>query len=535
MPIVPAGNLSKSVRVGTPYSPAASFNPDKKLFFDTESTTLGVLGGPPVTTDGVNVTVPTGFKFIQNGIIVKLTAPFIVPIPVIAFPKFIIADNVDETPGSAVTIAILTTITPPQILIGTLDPNNSTLAQARNISIRGLALDIDAAKLDVKQDAAPVKGDITALNVIGPNAVVTDPGGTEANIGVILDVHDDGVPATVRTKLINVVGATVTPTSANDVTLDVRLVGKDEGVDQVLDVRTIDFQGGGVSSAVDGGDPQRLNVVIEAGGGKISATESVMGDGIIKGLIDGNGGIRQLDVTSLFVLKGGTVYGPITTTVAIPTNVSGSPRTDLIQYDGITITAKNGTPGATFPCPSPDPGNIPLAVVLVPDSPPNYVDSMNTQGAVANAVIVAYYYANGGLHASRVGVTPDPSTSSSTYIDADEMALSVYFPRLGYRYELNWDTVIAQSLYGFLNEGALINMSWDGVDESEDVVRRGYLHNNLLGGVSIHGFEITVAMHYNRKVTLGTHLMKGRWKVGQISTAEKLARMRRRIWIVETA
>lgn len=168
MPIVPAGNLTKLIATGTPYSPAVSFNPDKKAIFDTLSTNMGVLAQPAITTDGVNVTVPTGFAFIQSGIIVTLTAPFVVAIPGIAFPKYVVASNADENPGSAVTIEILAAATPPVVLLATLTPNNSTLVFPKAISIRSLSqrlLDLEdntyAATLRVHPTAGV--GDYTTL------------------------------------------------------------------------------------------------------------------------------------------------------------------------------------------------------------------------------------------------------------------------------------------------------------------------------------------------------------------------------------
>lgn len=534
MPIIPSGSVAKSIFTGTPYSPAVSFNPDKKKFFDTHVTTLGLLATiGPLTTDGVNVTVPSGTVFIQNGIIVTLTAPAIIPIGGGAFPKFVVADNVDETPGSAVTIAVLSVITPPQVLLATLNPNNSTIIQAKQISIRALSERIDSASLDVEQDDVSVKTEVGTLNAIGPNAVITSGPGDQADLTVKLDVKEAAVLKTVRTEELDFLGATVTPTG-NKALVDVRLQVKDEGSVVVGATRNINFIGGGVDAVVDGGDATQANVTIHAGGGIIGPLESIMGDGIIKGLVDGNaGGPREIVVTSLYILMGGVIYGPFTTTVPVTNNISGSPRTDLVQFDGITITVKPGTPGATFPCPAPDVGNIPLAVVLVPNAPFNLVQSINKQSSLSAPVMVAHYYANGGLHASRVGVTVDPTTTSTIFVDAEEMALSVYFPRIGYRYELNWDTMIKQTLYGFFSEGAFINMSFDGTDEDDDIQTRGYLHSDF--AVSLDGFEVGVVMHYNRLVTVGSHLLKGRWKIGQVSTPEKLSKKRRRIWIVETA
>jgi hypothetical protein len=534
MPIIPSGNLAKSVKTGTPYSPAVSFNPDKKSFFDTHGTTLGVLAGAPLTTDGVNVTVPSGFKFVQNGIIITLIAPAIIPIGGGGFPKYIAADNVDETPGSAVTIAVLPAIAAPLVLLATLNPDAVTIAQVPQISIRALSERIDAVAVDVEQDDVSVKPSAGTLNAIGPNLLATAGPGDQANLTVKLETREATVVKTLRTEELDFYGATVTPTGQK-AAVDMRLQTKEDGTLINGETRKINFRLGGVTVTQDGGDAQQVFVDVPAGGGALGLLESVMGDGIIKGLLDGDGGARQVNATALYILIGGNIYGPITGAYAVTTNVSGFPRTDLVQFDGANITVKAGTPGATFPCPAPDPGNIPLAVVLVPNSPAALVDSINKQAALGNPVLVAHYYANGGLHASRVGVTVDPVSSSSTYVDAEEMALSVYFPRVGYRYELNWDTVIKQNLYGFLNEGAFINMSWDGSDEDDAVVARGNMENNLSGEVSIHGWEKAIALHYQRLVTVGSHLMVGRWRVGQISTPERLSQKRRRIWIVETA
>lgn len=519
MPIVPAANILKSIKTGAPYSPAVSFNPDKRAIFDMDVTTFGVLTNTAISTDGVNITIPTGFTFIQNGIIVKLTAPFIILIPVIAFPKFIVADNVDETPGSNVTISILGVITPPQVLLGTITPNNTTIVQARQVSIRGLLEAISALTIKVEQDAVTVVDPTSVINAIGPNLTAVLGGPGQANVSVKLDVKESGTPKTAKTEEIDFLGPTVTPTTGSKASVDSRLQSKDEGVVAVSNTRKINYRGGGVSAAVDGGDPTQVNVDIPAGGG-------VTGDGIVDGLIDGDGGTRQLNLTAAIISINGVLSAPFTGTVTVATNVSGNNRWDLLQYNG-AFSMKLGTPA----CPAPDVGYVPVAVVLVPDSPSSLVRSMNKQSTLSDPVIVAYYNANGGLHASRVGVTVDPSTTSLVFVDALEMDLSLYFPRVGYRYELHWDTMIKQTLYGFFSEGAFINMSFDGTDEDDDVQTRGYLHSDF--AVSLDGFEIGVVMHYNRLVTVGSHELRGRWKIGQVSTPEKLSQKRRRIWVTE--
>jgi hypothetical protein len=520
MPIIPAGNLLKSVKTGTPYSPAVSFNPDKKSFFDTHITTLGMLAGGPLTTDGVDVTVPSGVSFIQNGIIVTLTAPAIIPIGGGGFPKYVVADNVDETPGSAVTISVLPSVTAPQVLLATLDPNASTIVQVQQISIRALSQRIDSIAVDVEQDDVLVKPSIGTLNAVGPNTLLSSGPGDQADLTVKLDVKESTILKTVRTEELDFLGATVTPTTGNKAEVDARFQVKDETALVNTDARKIDFRGGGVTAIQDGGDPRQVNVFIPAGG-------SVTGDGLVSGLIDGDGGVRRLNFTAAIVCKDGVLGASFTGTLAVSTNVSGSNRWDLLQWDGSSFSMKLGTPD----CPAPDPGNVPVAVVLVPHLPDSLVRSMNKQATLTNPVIVAYYYANGGLHASRVGVDFDPTTSSTVFVDANQMELSLYFPKTAYRYEFNWDTMIKQILYGFFSEGAFINMMYDGTDEDDSVVTRGYLHSDF--GVSLDGFEIGMGIHYNRLVIAGSHTLKGRWRIGQISTPERLSQKRRRIWITE--
>jgi len=533
MPIVPSGNRTKSIPTGAPYSPSASFNPDKKLFFDTHATTLGVLSGGPVLTDGANVTIPTGFRFIHNGIVVELTAPFVVPIPVMGFPKYLMASNDSEVPGSNVTIDFSATATPPSVLLATLNPNDTTIIQVKQVSARALRQDIDSivpGAIDVEQDGGLVKSSIGEMNFVGPNITVTDGGGVQANVDVTLDVKDEGGAVSSKTKEIDFAGAGVTATSpgANRALVTVPgLETQEEGGAVVASTHKMNFIGDSVTAAVDGGDPNKANITILSG-------VAVSMDGIVTGLVEGDPGVRQLNVVNLVLLRNGILSPTLNALVTVSANVSGNPRTDLLQWNGASLTLKAGTPGATAPCPAPDTNNIPVAVVLVPTGAGTLVRSMNKQTLTTDPVIVAYYYANGGLHASRVGVTSSPSTTSTAYIDAHEMHLSAYFPRTGYRYELSWDAQVRQELYGFISEGFYITMMYDGADEDPAVVDRGYVHNNF-GSVSIHGFVLTQGLCYNRLITAGSHYIKGRWKVGNVSAAQILNQKRRRIWIHEIA
>lgn len=529
MPVVPAGSRTKSVAVGTPYSPVSSFNPDKKLFFDTHSTTLGVLAGGVITSDGANVTIPAGTVVIQNGIIVEFTLPVVVAIAGASFPKILTFTNNDENPGSPVTVDFASSVTAPTVELARLDPDNTTVVLPKQLSIRALCQAIQALqadRTDYFQDGGLVKPDVVELNAVGPNLLLTDGGPGRVDLSAILDIKDEGSGITVKTTELNFVGpgVTVTPVTPNKalVTILGGLESKDEGVIVTPVTRKINWTGPGVIAAVDGGDPNQTNVTI-------AGVDTLGCQGIITGELLGDGAIRQVNAVSLIMLKAGVLSAPVTTALAIANNVSGSPRTDLVQWDGTTLTVKTGTPGALFPCPVPDGGNIPIGVVLVPDSPTNNVKSINGQLATLEPVIVAHYCAKNGIHASRVGVVINPATSSLTFVDADEMGLSVFFPQSGYKYELNWDTVMAQD-YGMVREGGAIGMNFDGSDEDDLLITR----NSAWGSPALLGvfeYEFYLNIHYQRLFAIGSHTLKGRYRRDAAGTGIALLQKRRRIWI----
>lgn len=268
------------------------------------------------------------------------------------------------------------------------------------------------------------------------------------------------------------------------------------------------------------------NTIIGAG------TSAPLVDGLVSGLVLGDGAARQINTLSLVVLKDGAISSIPDAFYTVTNNLSGFPRTDMLQWNGLVLTVKPGIPGTDGPCPAPDAGNIPICLVFVPDSPGFVVDDMNKQANIGDPVIVAYYYANGGLHASRVGAQNDPALTSNVYVDAQEMMLSYYITRPGFRYELAWDVQVRQNYFGILNEGFTMNMSFDGLDEDEDVQPRGYIHTNF-SGFSLHGFILSQIMCYNRLQNLGSHILKGRIKLGNISAPEIINKRRRRIWLVE--
>src|SRR3972149_3893488 len=101
---VPVAQRTKSIRFGAAYSPALTFNPDKKLFFGCS----GVLSGMDITVNTVpnpdEVTVDPG-AFIQRGIIVNVTSTQILqfPDPLPLSTLFLVAENANEVTISSVT------------------------------------------------------------------------------------------------------------------------------------------------------------------------------------------------------------------------------------------------------------------------------------------------------------------------------------------------------------------------------------------------------------------------------------------------
>jgi hypothetical protein len=271
---------------------------------------------------------------------------------------------------------------------------------------------------------------------------------------------------------------------------------------------------------------------------RIHAFKGTIDQGIVDGGTSSFAAIDRKDDSSLGIqtrnlraMINGLVFDIPDSTINLDTADATNPRVDMIQMNSSgTVSKKTGTPAETPDAPSPDSENIALCLILVPANA-TVLRSMNGQTTTTEAVIIAYYYANGGLHASRIGVTSDPSTNSTIFIDAPEMFLPLYFPRTGFRYEFAFDAMFKQTYYGSIGEGVLLGMNFDDSDEDDSIVTRGYIHSESVA--SIHGFRISQGIHYNRFVSAGSHRLKGRWKVGTSSVTEILDQKRRRIWVHE--
>ncbi len=257
------------------------------------------------------------------------------------------------------------------------------------------------------------------------------------------------------------------------------------------------------------------------------------GKGILSGRVEGDAA-RNFSIVSLIVAVEGKPISIGSTTIALTAPDGSNPRVDLLQVDSDgTLSMKDGTAAADPACPAPDTGQAALAVAYVPANGDNVLRDMNEQTAVTQPVVIANYYANGGLHASRVGVTADPSTTSDTFVDADEMTLPVYFPDDGYSYELCWDVVI-QETYGVLREGAVIGIEIDGTDKTEAIFARSSAHE-LLDADSIFRFDYFLSVHLNQRMSQGAHIIQGRWQKDGSGTSIEMKDQQRRIWIYQVA
>lgn len=258
------------------------------------------------------------------------------------------------------------------------------------------------------------------------------------------------------------------------------------------------------------------------------------GKGILSGRIDGDAVGRNFVAVSLVACVEGKPVSIGSTSFAISAPDATNPRVDLLQVSTSgTVSVKAGTAAADPTCPTPDANNAALAVAYIPANGDNLVRDMNGQLATTEPVIIAHYYANGGLHASRVGVTADPSTTSDTFVDADEMTLPVYFPDDGYSYELCWDVVI-QETYGVLREGAVIGIEVDGTDKTEAIFARASAHE-LLSAESIFRFDYFLSVHLNQRLSQGSHIIQGRWQKDGAGTSIEMKDQQRRIWIYQVA
>lgn len=164
-------------------------------------------------------------------------------------------------------------------------------------------------------------------------------------------------------------------------------------------------------------------------------------NGIVSGRLIASSPVGQsVRTLSLVLVKNGIRTAVGDQSIAVTANASGNPRIDMVQWDGKSLTVKAGTAAAAPVCPTPDSGNVPIALLYLPTG---YTEVYGIgAGGGGGGHIFAYYYAYSGLFAHRVGVTQD-DVSSASYVDVDDMYLSCYFPKSGLGYEFEFAALVA--------------------------------------------------------------------------------------------
>lgn len=98
MPVIPSGQIVKSVAFGAPYA-AATFNDQQNLIHSRQ----GVLSGFQIEESGGNLIVQPG-KALVNGIVVEVTAEQTISLPAFTEPYILYITTPDEIPSTNVTL-----------------------------------------------------------------------------------------------------------------------------------------------------------------------------------------------------------------------------------------------------------------------------------------------------------------------------------------------------------------------------------------------------------------------------------------------
>jgi hypothetical protein len=127
--------------------------------------------------------------------------------------------------------------------------------------------------------------------------------------------------------------------------------------------------------------------------------------------------------------------------LTITANSSGSPRVDMIQWDGKTLAVLAGTPNGNPQAPSPSANNVPVALVYVPNAFSTVRSFGFVESGVAQARIIGFYHAISGLYA-WMGSTASQQTNAIAGTEFTTFRLPVYIPRLGARWQYSMSAFI---------------------------------------------------------------------------------------------
>jgi len=167
-------------------------------------------------------------------------------------------------------------------------------------------------------------------------------------------------------------------------------------------------------------------------------------DGILSGVIQAGAGAMQVNSSSLIVMRNGIQETVPDTTLNVTAADATNPRVDMVLWNGTTLSMKNGTAAAiaTMNAPTPDVGNIPLALIFIYANGTT-IKNLGQQDATGQFnAIFAYYYARRGLYACLLSRQSSSGPFGGT---ADPIvALPVYNARSGiYRFEYTGNLTVA--------------------------------------------------------------------------------------------
>lgn len=167
-------------------------------------------------------------------------------------------------------------------------------------------------------------------------------------------------------------------------------------------------------------------------------------DGILSGVVQAGAGAMQVNSSSLIVMRNGIQETVPDTTLNVTAADATNPRVDMVQWNGTTLSMKNGTAASisTMNAPSPDSGNIPIALIFVYANGTT-IKNLGQQDATGQFnAIFAYYYARRGLYACLLARQSSSGPFGGT---ADPVvALPVYNARSGiYRFDYVGNLTVA--------------------------------------------------------------------------------------------
>lgn len=202
-------------------------------------------------------------------------------------------------------------------------------------------------------------------------------------------------------------------------------------------------------------------------------TEMLKLDGILEGEIaEQSSPDTTLRTIGLVLSKGGQRKKIANGNLSISANASGNPRVDMIQWNGVTLSVKAGTAAADPACPTPDAGNIPIAVVYVPTG---FTSARSLGTLTVQAVMIAVYSATRGLWACTIRLSAAQNIAGASNVEFTGVSLPVYIPKGGAaRYRFGFT---ANATFNDANGQMTVRFNMDGADESPGVA----LHEGDVG------------------------------------------------------